>query len=161
MEIRVASPELRQETIAFVRTGQRIEQGGKGRGERTGKHSNYFSEETSADGALPFRTNMAEWSAHQPVVTLTHGSAVLFSSPVLFSPGRLTPCPPLQPLPVSLVFCSFSFRARPSWQKLRARQSQEMSCVSVFLSYVFLHSVSSALPLVAGRRSCGKRKRSC
>lgn len=28
--------------------------------ERTGKHSNYHGKETSADGALPFKANMAE-----------------------------------------------------------------------------------------------------
>lgn len=48
--------------------------------ERTNKHSNYLRGETSVDGARPFRGNMVEWSAHQPVVTFTHGFAVLFFS---------------------------------------------------------------------------------
>lgn len=86
----------RMTKIASAWTGER--ERWQWRREGTSKHSNYFSKETSADGALLFKANMAEWSAHQPVVTFTHGSAVLFFSlPALFS---LRPIP----FPRSLLF---------------------------------------------------------
>lgn len=51
---------------------------------------------------LPFRGNTVEWSAHQPVVTFTHGFAVLFFSLSFFSPA-------FSPIPLPFPSVSSSF----------------------------------------------------